>query len=90
MVLMICGDGDVVVFTCVAAVDGRGDVLMGEFVTGAGEGATEGDLDHPAGVEDTVGPAVNFAVTSLGCEEVGCIVGRAMKRPKRLVDNKTI
>ena len=72
MALMICDDCDAVALDCVAGVDdGSGDVLLGELVAGAGEGATEGDLDHPAGVEDTVGPAVNFAVTSLGCDEVG-------------------
>jgi len=75
--VMICGDCDVVALACVAGVDGSGDVLFDEFAAGAGEGATEGDLDHPAGVEDTVGPAVNFAVTSLGCEEVAWTVGRA-------------
>lgn len=52
------------------AVDGSGDVLFGEFVAGAGEGATEGDLDQPVGVEDTAGPAVSLAVTSFGWEEM--------------------
>jgi len=68
--LTTCGDCDMVALACVAGFDGSGDVLFDEFVAEAGEGATEGDLDHPAGVEDTAGPAVNFAVTSLGCEEV--------------------
>jgi hypothetical protein len=71
MTLLTCGNCDVVALACVAGDGGSGDELFGEFVAGAGEGATEGDLDHPAGVEDTAGPAVNFAATSLGCEEVG-------------------
>lgn len=49
---------------------GKGEVLFGVLEAGAGEGATEGDLDQPTGVEETIGPPVSFAVTSLGCDEV--------------------
>lgn len=69
---------------CVDGLVGRGDVLLGEFAAGVGDGATEGDLDHPAGVDSTVGPVVSFAVTSLECDEVGWTAGRTIIRNVRL------
>ena len=61
---------------------------MGEFAAGVGDGATEGDLDHPAGVDNTAGPVVSFVVTSLECDEVGWTVGRTIIRNVRLQSKK--
>ena len=49
---------------------GKG-VLLGELVAVAGEGVTEDGLDQPVVAVDTTGFAVNLAVTSRECEEVG-------------------
>ena len=63
-------------------------MLFGEFVAGAGEGATDGDLDQPAGVEDTVGPAVSLAVTSFGWEEMIEASCRATMKMTMTLGNK--
>lgn len=63
--------------TCGVAAVGRGEELAGELVAVAGEGVTEDGLDQPTVDDDVVGLAVNFAVTKRGCDEVGCMAGRA-------------
>ncbi len=63
-------------------------MLLGELAAGVGDGATEGDLDHPAGVDNTVGPVVSFVVTSLECDEADWTVGRAIIRSVKRSDYK--
>lgn len=74
-----CGNcGAAVLESWATGTVGKGEVLIGELVPVAGDGATEDGRDHPAVDEVTAGLAVNLVVTSRECDEVGCIEGRAM------------